>query len=151
MEQSVRCLMLMLLAATNAALEKLIKGWFFVERTENMNQWGPNHPSNRLRGTSVPYRYSGLSSMNWDYVDHNGREMAKYPRKKRCGVCEVARSGHWCKVTIAKYSYFFMGALWRIMQCPISAISQRSSGFHVNLMPQVSLSVLNCQIVCPTR
>ena len=27
----------------------------------------------------------------------------------------------------------FMGAFWRIMQCPISALSKRSSGFHFHV------------------
>ena len=49
----------------------------------------------------------------------------------------------------------FMGAFWRIMQCPISALSKRSSRLHARkpdgLEARVSLSVLNCQTVCPNE
>lgn len=74
-----------------------------------------------------------------------------YPRKtKDGGVCEVARSGHWCKVTIAK-SLLLYRCFLEDYAVPNKRNKQRNSGFHVNLMPQVSLSVLDSHTVCPTR
>lgn len=61
-------------------------------------------------------------NLNQDCVDRNWKkgEMEKSWKKQRRWYMVVC--GHWCEVTIVKY--FFMASFWRIMQCPISAISK---------------------------